>query len=310
MKFFQKKLRESINMLDLDTRTEISNHMENYLQYYQLFHPNCSYYNGFLNVHDENVFVQLYKPSDSRGTVFLLHGYFDHLGYLSPIVKELLKMKFTVVGYDKIGHGLSTGKRAYIEDFNEYTDTLKAVVNETKKSLKGPYSIIGHSTGAATITDYVIKNNDSHGFDKIILLAPLVRPNKWPLTMLSSAIMKPFLKNVPRKFKNNNAFAIFRKKDPLQTSAIPIQWVSAMHKWHRDIESFDPIRTPITIIQGKKDKVVSWRFNCKFLLRTFVGSNIHYLENGEHHIAIENESSKKEVLKIIKGVLEDEYLDR
>jgi alpha-beta hydrolase superfamily lysophospholipase len=307
MKFFPKELRNSLNEFNIEKNTEINGHLKSYLQYYQLFHPTCSYYNGYLTVNEERVFVQLFKPTLSRGTIYLLHGYFDHLGYLSPIVKQLLDLNYTVVGYDKIGHGLSTGKRAYIEDFKQYTDTLKAVLHETKKSLEGPFSVIGHSTGAAIIADYVIQNSEDHNLDKIILLAPLVRPYKWQITMISSSLLKPFISEIPRKYKktNNNYFTNFRKDDPLQANTIPLEWVRAMHTWHRKIETVDPIQKSITIIQGKRDKVVSWEFNCKFLLNTFIGSQVHYLENGQHHIAIENESSKNEVLKIITNILKD-----
>jgi alpha-beta hydrolase superfamily lysophospholipase len=302
---FQNKLRETIGDLNIEESTCITSHLKNYLQYYSLDHSNCTYHNGYIHVKNDKVFVQIFKPQESRGTVYLLHGYFDHLGYLSPIVAHLIKLNYTVVGYDKIGHGLSTGKRAHIDSFNTYVETLTEVLQQTKKYVPQPFNIIGHSTGGATITDYMFDVNEK-SFEKVILLAPLVRPFSWHSTVISTKLLSSYLKEIPRKFRNsseNARFSHFRKNDPLQPKKIPLTWVKAMIAWNRKIKMEPPASRSISIIQGKRDTVVSWKYNCRFLCTLFPDSTVYYLEKGKHHIAVENEESKSAVLKIITEIL-------
>jgi alpha-beta hydrolase superfamily lysophospholipase len=306
MLLFKKKLRNSIGELNVNETTEITEHLRTYLRFYGLPLTNFTYHNGYIPVNNEKVLVQVFKPSKSKGTVYLLHGYFDHMGYLSPIVSHLLQLQYTVVGYDKIGHGLSSGKRAHIASFSHYVDTLDAVIKSTRHAVAEPFHIIGHSTGGATITEYVLENNAKQTFQNIILLAPLVRPVSWYTTVVLNKLMYPFVKKIPRKFRSNNdtsQFSYFRKKDPLQPREIPLSWVTAMMMWNKKMKSTSPVEKSVSIIQGKKDTVVAWRYNCKFLSSIFPESTVHYLEDGRHHIAIENENSKKQVLNIITNIL-------
>jgi alpha-beta hydrolase superfamily lysophospholipase len=301
MYFFQNNLRSKIGPFNLTTQAERSSHFDQYLHYYQLIFKNINYYNGYINVNDENIFVQVFKPENSIGTVYLIHGYFDHLGYLQPIIEKLLSMQYTVVGYDKIGHGLSTGERANISTFEHYVQTLDQVIKITAAKVPPLVGLIGHSTGGATIIDYLLTKNNTLSSTKIILLAPLVRSHRWYSTMLASILLDKFITKIPRNFKDNadQKFIHFRRNDPLQPKYLPLQWVRAMKSWNEKIVKASPISMQLQIIQGKKDKVVDWKYNCDFLLTKFMDSKVHYIEDGRHHIAVENETSKNTVLEII-----------
>ncbi|MCX7787732.1 MAG: alpha/beta hydrolase, partial [Spirochaetes bacterium] len=62
-----------------------------------------------------------------RGTVFLVHGYLDHSGSWSPVIKKILSERFVVVALDLPGHGVSGGIRGDIEDFSQYGEAVRRV---------------------------------------------------------------------------------------------------------------------------------------------------------------------------------------
>ena len=50
-------------------------------------------------------------------------------GYTVTLVNELLQRNIAVVGFDQIGHGLSTGAQATIEDFQRYIQVIEIAYN-------------------------------------------------------------------------------------------------------------------------------------------------------------------------------------
>jgi alpha-beta hydrolase superfamily lysophospholipase len=294
----------SFNHENLNDHENLCVDMESYLTYYNMNYDNdnITYHYGYVKVKDEKVMVQTFIPKGKcKGTVYLVHGYFDHTAYMSHIIAMLVEKNFAVVGFDLIGHGLSTGKRAHITSFNDYVFALEEVMNTTMNQLVAPFAIIGHSTGAAVIIDYLVKKDQRHPFKKVILLAPLVRSANWYKSVAASTIVKPFISKIPRKTHEtkNNPFQKLRQQDVLQPTHIPIAWVYAMRKWYSNIQKMRHNYQPIFVIQGEKDEVVDWHYNCKFISKKFPKSYFYFFGDGTHHIAHENEKIKERVLEII-----------
>ena len=51
------------------------------------------------------------------GTLFVIHGFYDHMGLYRHIIEWGLNRGFAVIACDLPGHGLSSGERASIGDF-------------------------------------------------------------------------------------------------------------------------------------------------------------------------------------------------
>ena len=94
-----------------------------YREYYGLDFEVTSYRAGILRVAEESVFLQLFEPQDSdcrkkRECILISHGYYDHAGLYGHLIEHLLSSGWNVAIFDQIGHGLSSGSRAEIQDFN------------------------------------------------------------------------------------------------------------------------------------------------------------------------------------------------
>lgn len=239
----------------------------------------------------------LYEQKNARGTFFVLHGYYDHVGLFSHILRFFLEQGYNVVAYDLPGHGLSSGKPATIPDFSIYTQILIDILQHSAGKLPKPWHGYGQSTGCAILTDYLLTQNHSE-LDKIIFSAPLVRPRMWPLSRIQLYIARPFIKQLPRTFTDNSRDRSFLHKahnDPLAPKVLPTQWVSAMDRWIRRIERYkqkSPFR-PL-IIQGTYDRTVDAKYNIARLKELFTDPEILMLEDARHHLPNELKETREE----------------
>ncbi|RBW71358.1 alpha/beta hydrolase [Bacillus taeanensis] len=303
-----KRLSTYNEEIDLQNPSLLSEDLKYYLQYYKLPFQTVNYHFGVLKVNGSETMMQVYAPEKCIGTIYLLHGYFDHVGTLKHLILFLLKKNYRIVTYDLKGHGLSSGPTAVIQSFEEYVQTFQAVINKTEALYSEPCSVIAHSTGAAVAVDYLLRSN-THSFNKVILAAPLVRSHLWPLTKVGFYIIKPFLKEVKRKYRLNSSnkdHQTFIKQDPLQYDGIPLKWLDALIKWNKKIQIASRSNTQLFIIQGEKDQTVDWRYNIQFIAKKFPGTILSLLKEGRHQLFNEREDLRLEVFHLIHMYLTKE----
>ncbi len=60
-------------------------------------------------------------------TMFMFHGFYDHMGLYRHVVDWALDQGFVVIACDLPGHGLSSGARASIDDFAVYQEVVQAL---------------------------------------------------------------------------------------------------------------------------------------------------------------------------------------
>ncbi|WP_257350981.1 alpha/beta hydrolase [Pseudalkalibacillus decolorationis] len=248
--------------------------------------------------------VQIYSPKESKGTVFLLHGYLDHVGSLRNMIQYLNTLNYTVISYDSQGHGLSEGESASVDDFSDYVFTLEQLVQRARDEMSAPFYVIGHSTGGAIAINYVLKHRNHH-FNKIVLVAPLIRSNHWYLTKLGFYLARPFpfLDDIHRNFRENSSnkkYLTFTKKDPLQPNAIPLEWLESLIEWNVKIQTYSPTNADTCIIQGNKDKTVDWKYNLAFIKEKFHLLQVFHIKNGRHALFNEKKQIQEEVFAKIR----------
>lgn len=259
---------------------------------------------GWIETGEFRLVMQSFKPKQAKATIFLFHGYFDHVGIYHHLIRFLLKQQFAVVIYDMPGHGLSSGRPTAITTFQQYQDAMNACLQVCRNNMPVPYHCIGQSTGSAVIIDR-LKNGDASElvFDKVVLLSPLVRPRGWKSILRIHSAVKPFFKVWYRNFSKNSedlSFLKFLKEnDPLQSKWLSVEWVSALKEWIPTIESGDCIKRKVLIIQGTKDKTVDWKHNIDVLKRLFSEVKISYIENAQHHLVNESLAKRESVFKVV-----------
>jgi alpha-beta hydrolase superfamily lysophospholipase len=254
--------------------------------------------------------VHRWHPPAPRATVFVLHGYFDHIGLYRHLIRDLLERRFAVVGLDMPGHGLSSGDPAHIDSFDEYVDAFACCRAALMPAVRGPWHIVGQSTGAAVAMEWVLANGytkASAPFTGLALLAPLVRPANWRVVRIAYHLGRHFVRERERLFRANTDDVEFlrflREADPLQAQKMPIAWVAAMVDWMRHFMQHPPTDVPALVIQGEQDTTVDWRFNVPVVERLF-DARVVYFEQGRHHVVNQAAPLRERIFTLLA-----EYLD-
>lgn len=250
------------------------------------------------------------QPATPRPTVLLTHGLFDHAGLFLKLVAELVRQGFNVFLPDFPGHGLSDGDPAAIDDFAEYGSVVSASFMLINQDVRfGAVSMMGQSTGAAAILRFLLDQAYPVDVDKVVLLAPLLRPCHWAWIRFGMALLGPVLKRFPRRFNEQNshdkAFCHFlESRDLLQPRALPISWVRAMMDWvawfHGQIRllKLGKIRRqvcPLLIIQGTDDRTVDWRYNVVQIQQFFADASYTRVIDARHHLVNEQKLWQEQV---------------
>lgn len=276
-----------------------------YFQYYGLdIKPRR--YEHFFGTFDSNDFslaAHIYRPREYKATVVIVHGYLEHCGLLSKLIKFLLEDNFAVAVFDLPGNGLSSGASADIEDFSQYTQSLKDFLAVLEPHMAKPYHLIGFSTGGSCTIDYLLMEK-GEDFDKVILAAPLVRSVFWDASKIGYKFGQIFGKDVKRIFRrvsSDDEFLQFIKnKDPLQARKVPFRWTKALYDWNDRIADAKASEKPIFVIQGRDDKIVDYKFNIRFIRSKFPNAQIKFIENGRHELFNESIEIREEVFSQIK----------
>ncbi len=287
--------------------------LANYLAHYSLaplLSEHVGLYVGYTGTQRYQLWTQVWSPAEPIGTVFVVHGYFDHLGLYRHLLALLLERRWRVVLWDLPGHGLSSGKRACIDDFAHYGECLTALQEqlEVKGLAPKPWLGMGQSTGASILaTDALSRPNDDR-WAGLVLLAPLVRPAGWPQASWLHRLVGPFVQSVPRRFRDNSTdaeFAAFlREHDPLQPGHVSVNWVSAMRRWMPQLLALPPSDLPTLILQGEQDLTVDWEWNLAVLERKFSNARIQRHPEARHHLVNEAMPIRDTLFKAI-----DDFVD-
>nr|WP_298414000.1 alpha/beta hydrolase [uncultured Halomonas sp.] len=279
-----------------------SSSLIHYLDHYQLtplLGDSVGFYAGFVDTEHYRLWTQLWSPPEPHGTAFVVHGYFDHLGLYRHLLECLLAQGLRVVLWDLPGHGLSSGARATIDDFQEYGTCLQAL--QRHLLLEGlapqPWIGIGQSTGAAILATDALAQGKDAPWHALVLLAPLVRPWGWHQANWLHWLASPFIGSIPRTYRPNSTdtefVAFLRESDPLQTDRLTLSWVSAMRRWMTHLLALPASDVPVLILQGEQDLTVDWQWNLDVLKGKFPAAEVHYHPDARHHLVNETDSIRQ-----------------
>jgi alpha-beta hydrolase superfamily lysophospholipase len=270
----------------------------------------ASHHMGTFTSDDYTVVCQYFSLSQetSKGSVLILHGYYDHVGLFTHLISHCLELGYSVVIFDLPGHGLSTGPWASINSFREYSAAMLRCLEIASSNLPGPWSVIGQSTGSAVIMDTLLKQPEiSDQLEHSILLCPLLYPVKWNVSRRLFYLLRLFRSSSPRRFAENShdrEFLNFIKtQDPLQCPHLPARWVTAMMDYQRRFESTDSVQVPVEIVQGTEDGTVDWQRNLKVIEKKFPAASTHLIEGARHHLVNESEPYRQKVFDKITEIL-------
>lgn len=309
-------MQRSLLRFDLAVRAPVRPPLDEMLRYYQIdfFGQGAAVAQsmGYCDVEGYRLCLYGFLASSAQGTVWLVHGYFDHVGLYGRLIKECLQQGFNVMAFDLPGHGLSSGERSSIGNFAEYQRILSALLDRFAAELPLPFVAVGQSTGGAIILDHILSAHQrgrAPAFTCALLLAPLVRAAQWRQVEWSHRLLGMWLAKFPRKFRQNTSDQAFldfiRERDPLQDRAVDSRWVGALRRWVSYMETMPTSSFPLRVIQGHKDETVDWRYNLQYLRKHFSRLQVVEIPEASHQLANEGEQARQVVLRCLKEVLEE-----
>lgn len=261
---------------------------------------------GALDAGDYRLAVHYWLPPTPTATLFVVHGYYDHVGLYGHIIRHALKAGLAVVAFDLPGHGLSTGEPAVIDSFDSYTESLERVVEAVGEKLPAPRHLLGQSTGGAVILNSLWRRT-SDDVDKVILLAPLIRAHRWPWVNLAHMLLSAFVSKVGRSFSESSHDSDFNRflaeRDPLQAGIVSVPWVGAMKQWVNAFSGFVPLSRPVLLVQGNADSTVDWRFNIPLIQDKLPCHQLHVIEGARHQLVNESMHYRQQLFEVV-----DDYL--
>jgi acylglycerol lipase len=206
------------------------------------------------------------RSENSRAILLIVHGLKDHSARYSELVDAIILRGFDIHAFDLRGHGRSTGKRAYVNKFDDLVSDLEIFVKMLQeKNPDLPLFVFGHSMGGTTVALSSIKNKVK--FDGIILSAVALKPGEsisrfliFITRLLGSLFPHLPLMNLPnqnfsRDPKVIDAMSadplIYQKNGPVRTAA---QLLNGMQQIQMQMEQFS---TPVLILHGTADKLTN-----------------------------------------------------
>ncbi|RRJ82742.1 alpha/beta hydrolase [Aestuariirhabdus litorea] len=298
-----QQMREQLRPLDLQTWLVPSPLEQACLQFYGILFTDERVQQsvGYLDHQGQRIALYRFRPQRVSASCFLLHGYYDHVGLYGHLIRFLLENGVEVVAFDLPGHGLSDGERASIDEFGHYRSVLKTLISSAERAaLPKPWLGMGQSTGGAILADWAL-GEGRDCFDQLLLLAPLLRPHRWPLARVAHYLLRPFVKAIPRSYSDNSsdhAFLQFvRHQDPLQPRTLPVAWVGALARWIPHMLAASPSPLAVLVVQGDEDHTVDWRFNLSAYQRLFPAARVLTLAGAGHHLANESIPLRKRYLQ-------------
>lgn len=305
-----EQVKADLTPLLWNEQSPIAESVQQYHDYYNIDFekqlPDVSHEVGYFDAHGFRIVAHVYRVPEPKGTIILQHGYYDHVGIYGNIIEHCLEQGYNLFCYDLPGHGLSTGERAGINSFQQYDQVFSDALELCQQHMPEPISLIGQSTGGAIIINYLLSrhiNRDNSPFKDVFLLAPLIRPISWNLSLAFFHLAKFFIKRLKRTFtenSNNPDFVEFvSRHDPLQPLYLQVTWVRALKDWIPFIESCPSVDLDIQVIQGDDDETVDFRHNQKILAQKFLGHDVRYIKGGRHHLANEGTENLQQVLSFL-----------
>lgn len=294
-------IRAGLQKLEFDLardRTEKTANEASYVDHYGLvFNSNDTpvrhFMGGYSSI-DFQISAQYWVPKNPRGTYFIVHGYFDHVGLYGHLIRHLLQLGYAVVAFDLPGHGLSSGERVTIESFDHYVDVFSDLLHNCEAHLPKPWKAAGQSTGGAVLIKYIMAAKPHHymnDLEQVTVLAPLIHPRGWKRSLYTYKFLHMFLKKIKRKLYPNTANEKFNQflanDDPLQMFYVPIEWIASMKRWTEEFAALPPSDYPLKVIQGDCDRTVEWEYNLDVLAKKFCNIKIDVLHGVQHQMVNE-----------------------
>jgi len=225
----------------------------------------------FVDVDGDKIAVYQWGPS-SQAKVYLIHGWSGRASQLGAFVKPLNDAGFTVIGFDAVGHGSSTGKSANIF---KITNCFHLISEKYGR----PVSIIAHSFGCM-VAALAIKKYQLASASLVTISSP-TRPEY--LVELFTGTLQITSKVID----------IFNTKLKSEFGANVYHEISADENLRNN-------RLPALIVHDKDDLDVSWEYSQR-LVAAMPNATAVYTQGLGHRRILRDKQVVAKIVAFISG---------
>jgi acylglycerol lipase len=220
----------------------------------------------FRGARQAEIFWQSWLPEgEPRAVLLVVHGIGEHSGRYMNLVNHFVPKGYAVYGLDHFGHGNSDGTRVFVEQFNDFTDTLKTFFDQICAAQPGkPVFLVAHSLGGLIGCTYLLDHQDELAGSVISAPGIKVSDSISQATILAS---KLFSRLAPKMgiatldaaaISSDPAVVQAYSDDPLVyngkvTARLAAESLDAMQRVTREVNT---IHLPLLVVQGTADKLV------------------------------------------------------
>ncbi len=127
----------------------------------------------------------------------IAHGINEHGGRYAHVAERLVRDGWLVAAIDHRGHGLSGGRRAAVERFDDWVADLDTYVRRVLVDAPSPLFMLGHSLGGLIALVHALHHQDT--LAGLVLSSPSVIPPKRvsPATLRTGRMLSRVAANLP-----------------------------------------------------------------------------------------------------------------
>lgn len=269
----------------------------------------------FLKMRDGAELYVKIKESGSPVWIIATHGVGEHMDR-HKYIPEIFGHDFNIFQYDLRGHGRSTGKKAYIEDFSLYMEDLLEITRFLKEKYRmDRYVLFGHSMGGLITCSFIQNYVDSNIYpERLIVNAPPCGADgilSTVVKLLPSGFFQT-ISNLPYSIPIGGLFDLKYLshdprtkeeyiKDPLNSLKLESKLVMEIMKTVKDTFS-RPLRStcPSFVSLGSADHVVGSEDIINYFTNVDKSFQMKIIDGSYHEIHNEIEKYRKPYFEYLK----------
>lgn len=105
-------------------------------------------------------YIREWVSEESKANIVIIHGVGEHSGRYIETAQKLFELGFDIYTGDLTGHGLSDGRRVFINSIRDYIENVDFFISRIKNDK--PIFLLGHSMGGLIVLFYMLFNKPSN----------------------------------------------------------------------------------------------------------------------------------------------------
>jgi len=266
---------------------------------------------------DGTVLKCLVKETGSKRWLIVTHGLGEHSGRHEFFLK-LFSQFFNIAIYDLRGHGRSSGKPAWVENFSDFSKDLGCVTKYLQKEFDlKDFQLFGHSMGGLITADFMQNHVQEDLYpEKVFFSSPAVGAPGVGGTILANSpkMLFELLKKLPstpvakvldlKKLSHDHRVYESYIKDELNHLKIHTKLYIEVMKASREVFSRPlRIKCPSFCVVGTKDALVNSGLVIDYFTNVEKQTHLKIFKDGYHELHNEIEKFKTPYLSFLRQSL-------